>query len=126
MTVVADGSLVTRATIVIATGSPVTNAAALADLLAKPLGLDRDKLMQTLRTGKPGTVLKKDLASNLADDLAKQMSDQALGGVELHVKKIWPMQQRASWPTCMAKPLSMDHDKAHGSAQLGQTLTSSF
>ncbi len=85
----------------------MTNAAALADLLAKPLAMDRDKLMQTLRTGKPGTVLKKDLASNLADDLAKQMSDQALGGVA--IKK--DLANATALADLLAKPLAMDRDK---------------
>lgn len=81
MTVVADGSLIVKASVVIGDDFSTVNAGTLADLLSGPLGLDRARLMRQLMSARPGAVLKKDITGGEADDLAKQMAAQSLGGI---------------------------------------------
>ena len=106
MTVVADGSIIVKASVVIS-DEPSASAAALADLLAGPLEMDSGKLARLIASGKPGAVIKKNLPESLADDLARQMRDKALAGVDF--KKDYNAAEAIAG--ILAKPLALDRGK---------------
>lgn len=66
---------------VVADGTLITKPGPLADLLAQPLGMDRDKLFEILSAGKPYKVLKKGLPESVANDLVDQMRKLSLRGI---------------------------------------------
>jgi len=65
----------------VANGTLITNPELLADLLAKPLEMDRAKLAEMLRSDRPYIVLKKKIPESVANALESKMTGKALRGV---------------------------------------------
>ncbi|HWB58844.1 MAG TPA: penicillin-binding protein 2 [Chthoniobacteraceae bacterium] len=108
MTVVADNAFILKAAAVIGSVPPSASAASqLADLLSAPLAIDRSKLQRLLSTAKPGTVIKKDVPGNTADDLEREMARQGLAGVD------WNKDDSNAREIAglFAKPLGIDQAK---------------
>ena len=77
---------------VIADGSLITNAAALADLLSKPLGMDRAKLMEMLATDRRYLVVKKGVPESVANELTGVMRRRSMRGIyfEQDSSRVYP------------------------------------
>jgi cell division protein FtsI (penicillin-binding protein 3)/stage V sporulation protein D (sporulation-specific penicillin-binding protein) len=77
---------------VIADGSLVNNAEALAGLLAAPLEMNRGKLEEMLTSGRRYIVIKKHVPESVANDLDAQMRHKSLKGIyfEQDSSRVYP------------------------------------
>ena len=77
---------------VIADGSLITNAGAMADLLSKPLAMDRNKLEEMLVTDRRYVVIKKGVPESTANDLANVMRRRSMRGIyfEQDSSRVYP------------------------------------